>query len=71
MIDTFSRICYYEYALMSNLCKLGIYLHNKLISFVMIRFSTSNLESLHQVWYQFDWILYIINNFFFCINYVN
>ena len=45
MIDTFSRICYYEYALMSNLCKLGIYLHNKLISFVMIRFSTSNLES--------------------------
>ena len=53
MIDTFSRICYYEYTLMSNLCKLGIYLHNKLISFVMIRFSTSNLESLHQVWYQF------------------
>ena len=52
MIDTFSRICYYDYALMSNLCKLGIYLHNKLISFVMIRFSTSNLESLHQVWYQ-------------------
>ena len=46
MIDTFSRICYYDYALMSNLCKLGIYLHNKLISFVMIRFSTSNLESL-------------------------
>ena len=45
------------YALMSNLCKLDIYLPNKLIYFVMIHFSTSNFCTKFDI--NLDLILFI------------
>ena len=48
-------------ALMSNLCKLAIYLHNKLIYFVMIRFPLPIWKVCTKIDINLDWILYIHN----------
>ena len=60
-----------SYALMFNLCKLCIYLHNNKLILWWSVFPLPTKKVCTKIDINLDWILFINNVFYFCINYAN